>query len=353
MKENANREPAPSVGLALFPGRFLSPLVWVGVILAGAVAATAEPVHNSRLPGDDVELSYWLENMLVFHRFTVEEVTAATGLSAEEVNAATKRLNLDKIHPLARKASDPLLVLPYPGGRHPRIGFLDGAIDPQRETKISVFTPWNPNSYVVVDVPEAIWSNLGLTYLAHTHVETIWDLQRVKLPPLEWQRKPNGVLIMERTLPNQIAFGTRVTPRADGVMFDLWLKNGTAEPLSNLRVQNCVMLKMAAGFNAQTNQHTVFAPPYAAIKSEAKDLWIITAFDPCQHPWANPPVPCVHADPQFPDCPPGETVRIHGWLSFYEGQDIATEFKRLDGLGWRNGSPADVSTAKKQKIANN
>ena len=24
--------------------------------------------------------------------------------------------------------------MPYPGGRHPRIGFLEGAVDPQRET---------------------------------------------------------------------------------------------------------------------------------------------------------------------------------------------------------------------------
>ena len=70
-------------------------------------------------------------------------------------------------------------MLPYPGGRHPRIGFLEGAIDPQRETKLSVFTPWHDSSYVVADVPEAIWSNLGLTYLAHTHIPTIWTAQKI------------------------------------------------------------------------------------------------------------------------------------------------------------------------------
>ena len=41
-----------------------------------------------------------------------------------------------------RKEGEPLLVLPYPGGRHPRIGFRDGMIRPQRETKASVFAPW-------------------------------------------------------------------------------------------------------------------------------------------------------------------------------------------------------------------
>src|SRR6202008_264781 len=78
-----------------------------------------------------------------------------------------------------------LLVLPYPGGRHPRIGFLAGAVRPQRETKVSVFAPWDETSYVVADVPEAIWSNLGLTYLAHTHVDTVWTKQQIELEPLE------------------------------------------------------------------------------------------------------------------------------------------------------------------------
>ena len=220
--------------------------ILAGVALLSAVTVWSDSGHNSRRPSDDAELRYWLENMVVFHRFTPEEVAAATGLTTSEVAAAVAKFHLQNHRPPPPKRNEPLRVLPYPGGRHPRIGFLDGAIDPQRETKISVFTPWDRRDYVVVDVPEAIWSNLGLTYLAHTHVKTIWDLQSVQLPKLEWRREPNGVLVMERTLPNQIGFGTRVTPQCDGVRFDLWLTNGTPEKLTGLRVQNCVMLKMAA-----------------------------------------------------------------------------------------------------------
>src|SRR5438034_10143039 len=99
-----------------------------------------------------------------------------------------------------RPAGAPLLVLPYPGGRHPRIGFLEGAIDPQRETKFSIFTPWDPASYVVVDLPEAIWSNLGLLYLAHTHVPTVWTRQGVALDPLEWSIREDGLLESQRRL---------------------------------------------------------------------------------------------------------------------------------------------------------
>ena len=195
-----------------------------------------------------------------------------------------------------------LRVLPYPGGRHPRIGFLEGAIDPQRETKFSVFAPWDPNSYVVVDVPEAIWSNLGLTYLAHTHVGTIWTKEGVTLERLEWQRLAGGVLEVERVLPNGIAFGAKVAPGKDAVRMELWLKNGTDQPLSDLRVQNCVMTKMAAGFAQQTNENKVLTKPYVACQSEDGKRWIITAWEGCDRPWANEQCPCFHSF-KYPESP--------------------------------------------------
>ncbi len=306
-------------------------------MLAAATSARGvEPDRsNARRPADDAELRYWLENMVRYHRFTPAEVAEATGMSVPEVEAATARFGIAAQSRPQRKAGDPLFVLPYPGGRHPRIGFLDGAVRPQRETKISVFTPWDDGGYVVADVPEAIWSNLGLTYLAHTHVPTVWTKQGVELEPLEWNRREDGTLDFERTLPNGIRFGTQVRPGAEAVRMEMWLTNGTAETLSDLRVQNCVMLKGAAGFEQQTNDNKVLAPPYAACRSADGRRWVITAWEPCHRAWANKPCPCLHSDPKFPDCPPGETRRLKGWLSFYEGADIEKEFARIDASGWR------------------
>jgi hypothetical protein len=129
---------------------------------------------NFRKPANDDELRYWLENMIWYHRFTNAEITAATGLTNEEIATAMEKFDIRPDNRPKPDKDSPLVVMPYPGGRHPRIGFLEGAINPQRETKFSVFTPWDRDSYVVLDVPEAIWSNLGLTYLAHTHIDTIW-----------------------------------------------------------------------------------------------------------------------------------------------------------------------------------
>ena len=120
----------------------------------------------------------------------------------------------------------------------------------------------------------------------------------------------------------------------------LTLTNGSTEMLTDLRVQNCVMLKGAKGFDRQTNDNKLMQSPYVACKNETGDRWIITAWQPIHRPWANPPCPCLHADPKFPDCPPSETRTLHGWLSFYEGKDIQGELKRLDGLSWDRDAEA-------------
>ena len=237
-----------------------------------------------------------------------------------------------------RREDSQLLVLPYPGGRHPRIGFLEGAVNPRRETKVSVFTPWDESSYVVLDVPEAIFSNLGLIFLAHTHegVPTIWQKQGIELEPREWRRDDDGSLVTERTLPNGIAFGTRIVPRRDHVTVEQWLTNGTARALTGLRVQDCVLLKGARGFAAQTNTNKVIRKPYVACRDDDGRRWIIAAWEPCDRPWANPPCPCLHSDPKFPDCPPGATVRVRGGVWFYEGPDIEADLRRIEQTGWRN-----------------
>jgi len=295
---------------------------------------SAEIAKEARPARDDAELRYWLESMVVYHRFTAEEVRAVTGLGLADAQAAITRLRADIAAGPSGSTNSPLRVMPYPGGRHPRGGFLDGALAPQRESKISVFTPWDPASYVVVDVPEAIHSDQGLLYLAHTHVPTFWSRQGINLPRLEWNRREDGTLDSERNLPNGVRFGASIVPGQRSVRMELWLHNGSDRVLRDLRVQNCVMLKAAAGFSAQTNQNKRLRSPFAAASSDDGRRWIITAWDSVDRTWANPPVPCMHSDPKFPDCPPGQTQRLRGGLWFYEGDDLDAELKRIEATGW-------------------
>ena len=177
-------------------------------------------------------------------------------------------------------------------------------------------------------LPEAIFSNLGLIFLAHTHIPTVWDEKGVRVPPVEWTRKADGSLENACTLPNGVAFGARVVPRRASVDMELWLRNGSKEPLSKLRTQICVMLKGARKHNGQTNDNKFMAEPAVAVRSADGQRWVITAWDHCGRVWCNPPVPCMHSDPVLPDCRPGETVRVRGRLFFYQGTDIQAEVNR-------------------------
>lgn len=332
------------ISALITPEMFQPPTVWSDLEEAPSWLRQqlSLSLSQGRRPKDDASLRLWLENMKA-HQFTRAEMSRALGMSLDELESSIHRLKISMpLSPIPHSPAPPsssafadatlLRVLPYPGGRHPRLGFLDGAVMPQRETKVSVFPPWEDGGYVVADVPEAVFSNLGLIYLAHTHVPTLWDLQQVTLPPLEWTPTKEGALFMQRDLPNGISFSSSVMPQSDHVAMELTLTNGTNERLTGLRVQNCVMLGYAKGFENQDNDTKRFQAPFAVAGNRTQDRWVITAWEPIQRSWGNPPCPCLHADPQFPDCDPGETVRARGWLSFYEGTDIDSELKRISQM---------------------
>jgi hypothetical protein len=311
--------------------------LWLFLFIAATGLAPSQEFlkpPTPRPPRGEADLRYWLENMVWHHGFSVEEITAATGMDPAAIAQAKALLNITAETRPKRPVDPPLLVLPYPGGRHPRLGFFDGAVDPQRETKLSIFPPWQDGGYAVLDVPEAIWSNLGLTYLAHTHIPTIWTNRGITLPAQEWERRADGSLTSHRKLPNGIEFSVLALPHRDRVELRMSLQNGTPELLTGLKVQMCVMLGRARGFEAQIKENKVLAPPFAAARSADGNRWIITGWQPVQRVWENPPCPCIHSDPQFPDCPPGESREVHGWVSFYQGGDIQAELKRL-GEVWK------------------
>jgi len=302
-------------------------------------SALDRPLKNARPPKDEADLKAWLENMVWHHRFTTAEIHAAIGLPDVDIRTALQNFKIRTDNKPARSGDAPLLVLPYPGGRHPRIGFREGAVRPQRDTKLSVFTPWDSSSYVVLDVPEGIRCNIGdqreLIYLAHTHTETMWSRQGIELDKLEWQRRADGSLWMERRLPNDIVFGTKVVPGQRAVWMEMWLTNHSEHVVSRIQVKNCLMLKGAAEFARQTVENKVVQKPFVACRSDRANRWVITGWEHCEKARVKAICPCMHSDPTIVDCAPGKTRRIRGWLSFYEGHDVESEFRRIEATGWR------------------
>ena len=293
-----------------------------------------------RPPVDELDQTEWLAIMMA-HRFTTTEIADVFGISPDEANQLVQNTKLNTPDLLKRVPSTGAgvpVLLPSPGGLHPRIGFLEGAVRPQRETKVSLFAPWKDGGYVVIDRPEAVWhqpdGKRELLYLAHTHVPTIWDKQQVLLSPLEWNRKVPATLQLERILPNQVTMTSRAQRVTEGLRMEFSIANHSKTDLTGLHVQMCAMLKGLVGFDEQTNDNKLFQAPFAACKDRSGNRWVILAFDHCHRAWGNPPCPCLHSDPQVPDCTAGKTQAVRGWASFYEGTDIKAELKRLEKLAF-------------------
>jgi peptidoglycan/xylan/chitin deacetylase (PgdA/CDA1 family) len=258
------------------------------------------------------EQGYWLANMLGPHQYSHGEAAQVLSWNSNQVTASAGEV--------VTSPASGMRVLPYPGGRPLRIGFRDGAIDPLRGTKASVFLPWSPKQYVVIDLPEAIFSNLGLLFLAHTHIPTMWNEQNKIIENADWERLPEGGLRSKWLLPNRVSFGASVLPKDDEVQMELWLRNDTEQPLSRLRTQICVLLKGAPDFSEQSNTNKVFGKTAAGVRSKTGTRWISTEWERCGRTWGNAQCPCLHSDPVLPDCAPGETVRVTGRLWFHKGE---------------------------------
>lgn len=270
-------------------------------LLAGC--ATAPPAAVD-------ETAFWLRTCAQ-HGFTQAETAMATGLEAKDVARRDVRA----------EPPAPFAILPYPGVRHPRIGFLDGAIDPHRDTKFSLFLPGG--GYAVVDFPEAIWADKELQYLAHTHIPTAWEKKGVKLPRMDWRRTSEG-LEARRVLPDGLEFRAKVRPGERGAEMELALRNGSDRLRTGLRVQVCVMLKGAPGFSAQTKENKRHLPDaVCAARSDDGRRWIATRFEGAKT-WDNPPCPCIHSDPSFPDLEPGAEAVVRGRVWYAEG-DVLTK----------------------------
>lgn len=134
----------------------------------------------------------------------------------------------------------------------------------------------------------------------------------------------DGSLKIERILPNGVRFRTEVQVAGpDSVQIRLRLVNGSDQPLTGLKVQNCLMLKAAVGFEAQSNWNKRLDSPLAMAHSDDGTRWIVMGWEQCERAWANPPVPCLHADPQFSDLAPGQEQELTGWIWFYQGEPSA------------------------------
>ena len=77
------------------------------------------------------------------------------------------------------------------------------------------------------------------------------------------------------------------------------------------------------------NDNKVFLGPFAACRDGSGERWVVTGWEPCVRTWANAPCPCLHSDPKFSDCGPGETVRVKTPKGLRELEIVNVKFEAM------------------------
>jgi len=215
-----------------------------------------------------------------------------------------------------------------------------------------VHLPWPDAGFVMLDFPEAVFSDQGLLFLSHDSAcfKQLWP----NLPQADWQPVKSGICF-ERRLPNRLVYGGSLVAASDRrVDLRLWARNEDEIAIGSLKLQVCVYLPKAPPLAARTmdNKWVHVAgrgwmrypealasglrrgryrlgwrsglpaadEPLMATESADGTRFVITEWGEATYSLVgNPDHPCMHADPSLPELEPGGSAEISGRLYFHEG----------------------------------
>ena len=229
-----------------------------------------------------------------------------------------------------------------------------------------VRSPWSKEmhpDYVILDFPEAIFVGQDLLYLGHTNPR--FPSLYADLPAVPW-RWEDDKMFFDRTLPNGVQFGGSLALNGPSIVsLELFIKNGSPQPLNDIKLQTCALLKHTTHFSKNTAENKMVhmpdgewvdfdkasvvkepqgqflvgwrsgpaaadLPVMATVSDLPNQLIAMTWYDATLSMTSNPWHPCMHADPVFPNLAPGEQATIHGELIFFEGtlEEFGEWFKK-------------------------
>jgi len=209
---------------------------------------------------------------------------------------------------------------------------------------------WPSQDYIWLDSPEAIFTDQGLLYLSHINppIPQLFE----NLPKVPWTEIEGGIRF-ERTLPNGVSFGQKVTKAGeDAVALELWIRNRSQGPLTNIKLQTCSYLRAIKEFADYTmsNKYVHVAgrgwtvweealkvegepgsvklgwrggkkiadkPMLLVLSNQGSRCASMTWFEDTGSLVGNSKHPCFHADPVFKDLEPGEEATIRGEIRFH------------------------------------
>lgn len=251
---------------------------------------------------------------------------------------------------------------------------------------VRIAAPWDTEGEWVLRAPETLGSDKGLLFIDHKldHMIPVTH----PMAPLEWKRGRDGSLRYRAILDWDVEMEVVAMPSGDELTIEATLYNNSHTDLGDMGHQFCLVQKEVPEFYdgyaertwihaggefvnlAETDpglgegaerplfivsvpegiaQWDQFQEPESWVTQRQADLPLIAtfsqdhsnrlvglAFDNAYKIMTNARIPCIHADPKFPDAKQGETVRVRGKMYFIEGtlDDLLARFYE-DFPEWR------------------
>jgi len=233
---------------------------------------------------------------------------------------------------------------------------------------IETHLPWEGAGHVSLRLPETLACDLGLLFIDHVR-DDMPPVARVERLP-GWERDEGaGALSYELVLPNGVSFGAMATPADGRVDFEFWIRNRTDRSLRNIAAQFCLVETSSPAFSQGDLTRTLIrsggrwlalADTTHEVMNPERGQWVISGVGDAGMPadtklegcwyccpergdvpaiattaadgqrvialsWdqgvslmSNGWIPCLHCDPQWTDCPVGDTVRLRGRLDIVD-----------------------------------
>jgi len=215
-----------------------------------------------------------------------------------------------------------------------------------------VSPPWSSREYIWLDFPEAIFSDNELLFLSHINPVIPYKFRYMQ--SVKWEETGKGI-VYKQELPNGIRFGGSVAKKNENtISLELWIQNGSDEPMKDVKLQTCAYLHGIEEFDQKTSENklvhvagqgwmpymeakeiddvkgkyhigwlsgpkVVDLPVILALTKEPGHLVAFTWFENTYSFVGNKNHPCFHADPRIGDIEPGGSKTIKGELIFFEG----------------------------------
>ena len=214
--------------------------------------------------------------------------------------------------------------------------------DPTGSQRSASFHPGKKRGYVVVDVPEAIWSGprpSTRTALLGSYTRTHQMGQAGNFPGTAGMEASHrwNVFSCTRTLPNQVKFGARVQPTANALQMELWITNGTDKTLTGTGCTKLRDAQICTRFQPVDNREqpaveSLCSPPQSSGQSLADSLPGSTAYDP----GVIRSAPVCTATRSFPIANLEKPSNSKAGSLFTKGPILKKKFERIRQLGWIN-----------------